>query len=72
MTPLPSKGELWCYDSHSIPCTYLILDAEYRDLGEDIGDVEIEKKYVADLLCLDNGEYYMDYPWPDHTWKRVG
>lgn len=69
MTPLPSKGELWNYaPQNTIPATYLILDAEYRDTG----GVVIEKKYVADLLCLDNGEYYMDYPWPDHTWKRVG
>jgi hypothetical protein len=69
MTQLPNKGELWYYDPRNgIPSTYLILEAEYRDTGSTV----IERKYVADLLCLDNGEHYPDYPWPDHTWKRVG
>lgn len=72
MTQLPSKGELWCYDSqNSIPCTYLILDAEYRNIIFSTPEFA-EKRYTADILCLDNGEYYMDYVWPDHTWKRVG
>lgn len=62
---IPQRGDIWCYAANQNHL-YLILRAEQtKDTYNDRDSV------ITDLLRLEDGEYFFNYEWCDHTWKKV-
>lgn len=61
----PQRGDIWCFAARE-NYHYLILNVvQAKDTYNDSDII------IADLLRLDDGQYFFQYEWPDHTWKKV-